>query len=81
LQTPTLIAQGTRDPFGTRKEVSTYQLSKAIENLWLEDGDHDLKPRKGLCGFCAAGHLSALAEAVSGWARRIADGGAGRKSD
>jgi hypothetical protein len=43
LKTPTLIAQGTRDPSGTRDEVSTYQLSKNIEILWLEDGDHDLK--------------------------------------
>uniref|UniRef100_UPI003299D2F0 alpha/beta hydrolase family protein n=2 Tax=Pseudomonadota TaxID=1224 RepID=UPI003299D2F0 len=46
LKVPTLIVQGTRDPFGTMDEVSSYSLSKMIEILWLEDGDHDLKPRK-----------------------------------
>jgi predicted alpha/beta-hydrolase family hydrolase len=30
LATPTLICQGTRDPFGTREEVKRYRLSKAI---------------------------------------------------
>ena len=46
LKTPALIIQGTRDPFGTREEVVTYKLAKAIKILWLEDGDHDLRPRK-----------------------------------
>src|SRR5262249_28043115 len=30
LATPTLIVQGTRDPFGTRDEVAGYRLSSAI---------------------------------------------------
>jgi predicted alpha/beta-hydrolase family hydrolase len=47
LKTPTLILQGTRDPFGTEEEVSTYELSKAIRVEWLTDGDHSFKPRKG----------------------------------
>lgn len=72
MRTPTLIAQGTRDPFGTREEVSGYTLSKAIEILWLEDGDHDLKPRKSVSGFSAADHLKTLAEAVAAWVARIA---------
>ena len=67
LKTPTLIVQGTRDPFGTRDEVATYKLSKAIELLWLEDGDHDLKPRKKLSGFSAADHLRTMAERVATW--------------
>lgn len=71
LETPALIVQGTRDVFGTRQEVSTYALSKAIEVLWLEDGDHDLKPRKSVSGFSAADHLKTLGEAVSSWANRI----------
>ena len=50
LKTPTLIVQGTRDEFGTRDEVSTYRLSPAIDILWVEDGDHDLKPRKRVSG-------------------------------
>jgi predicted alpha/beta-hydrolase family hydrolase len=72
LKTPTLIVQGTRDEFGTREEVSAYTLSPAIEMLWLEDGDHDLKPRKSMSGFSPADHLKTMAKAVSTWADRIA---------
>src|SRR5207245_2276359 len=46
LRTPTLILQGERDPFGNRNEVVGYHLSPAIQVQWIEDGDHDLKPRK-----------------------------------
>ncbi|ACP23497.1 putative hydrolase protein (plasmid) [Sinorhizobium fredii NGR234] len=67
LQTPTLICQGTRDEFGTRDEVRGYPLSDRIEILWLEDGDHDLKPRKSISGFSAADHLKTVAETVRRW--------------
>ena len=71
LKTPALIAQGTRDPFGTREEVKGYKLSKNIEILWLEDGDHDLKPRKAVSGFSAADHLATLAAASKAWVERV----------
>ncbi|WP_065374814.1 alpha/beta fold hydrolase [Ensifer adhaerens] len=71
LKTPTLICQGTRDEFGTREEVPGYTLSDAIEVLWLEDGDHDLKPRKSLSRFSAADHLRTVADAVAAWAARL----------
>ena len=71
LKTPTLICQGTRDEFGTRDEVAGYALSDRIELLWLEDGDHDLKPRKSVSGFTAADHLRTVAAAVSDWAGRV----------
>lgn len=71
LKVPALVVQGTRDEFGTREEVSGYKLSPAIELLWLEDGDHDLKPRKSVSGFSAADHLKTMAEAVAAFARRI----------
>jgi len=45
LSTPTLIVQGTRDPFGRREEVIDYQLSQRIRFAWIEDGDHSFKPR------------------------------------
>jgi len=45
LRTPTLILQGTRDPFGTESEVAAYELSDAIRIEWLTDGDHSFKPR------------------------------------
>jgi predicted alpha/beta-hydrolase family hydrolase len=68
LKTPTLIVQGTRDEFGVREEVAGYALSQAIEVLWLEDGDHDLRPRKGVSGFSAADHLKTMAARVAAWA-------------
>jgi predicted alpha/beta-hydrolase family hydrolase len=46
LTLPTLICQGTRDPFGTAQEVATYGLPDKITQEWLEDGDHGFKPRK-----------------------------------
>lgn len=71
LKTPTLIVQGTRDEFGTVKEVPNYELSDRIELLWLEDGDHDLKPRKSISGFSAADHLKTLGDAVVAWSARL----------
>jgi predicted alpha/beta-hydrolase family hydrolase len=71
LKTPTLICQGTRDGFGTRDEVSSYALSDKIGILWLEDGDHDLKPRKTISGFAAADHLKTMADAVAAFAARV----------
>ena len=67
LATPALICQGTRDEFGTRDEVAGYDLSANIKLLWLEDGDHDLKPRKSVSGFTAADHLKTLADKASAW--------------
>jgi len=71
LKTPALICQGTRDEFGTREEVPGYDLSGSIEILWLEDGDHDLKPRKKISGFSTADHLATMAEAVLAWTARL----------
>jgi len=72
MHTPALIVQGTRDEFGNRYEVGDYGLSDEIELFWLEDGDHDLKPRKAISGFTTAQHLKAMAEAVRAWVDRIA---------
>jgi len=71
LKTPTLICQGTRDPFGTKDEVPGYGLPASIRLLWLEDGDHDLKPRKSISGFSAADHLATMAKTVKGWAEGL----------
>jgi predicted alpha/beta-hydrolase family hydrolase len=71
LKCPALIVQGTRDIMGTRDEVTGYKLSKAIEILWLEDGDHDLKPRKAISGFTAAGHMKTMAGRVAEWAKGL----------
>jgi hypothetical protein len=72
LRTPTLICQGTRDEFGNRYEVGDYGLSDEIEVFWLEDGDHDLKPRKALSGFTTSAHLQSVADKVQDWVTHIA---------
>lgn len=46
LKTPTLILQGTRDPFGKPDEVAGYDLSSKIQVSWLEDGNHSLETLK-----------------------------------
>jgi predicted alpha/beta-hydrolase family hydrolase len=66
---PALIAQGERDPFGTRTEVAGYGLSTAISVHWVGDGDHDLGPRGG-SPFTRKGNLAAAADAVVDFAKR-----------
>lgn len=46
LRTPTLICQGTRDPFGRPDEVAGYRLSPAIRMAWIAEGDHSMVPGK-----------------------------------
>ena len=67
LRTPTLICQGTRDPFGTREEVAGYALSQAIRLHWLKDGDHDLKPRQRVSGLSHEDNLANAAGMISDW--------------
>ena len=64
LRTPTLIVQGSRDPFGTPEEVRGYTLSPAISLHWAEDGDHSLKPRKA-SGRSEAQNLDEAADAIA----------------
>ena len=60
LKTPTLICQGTRDPFGTSEEVPHYELSERIRIEWFVDGDHDLRPRKKITGLNIGGTDGAI---------------------
>ncbi len=70
LRTPTLIVQGTRDPFGTPDDVAGYGLSPAIRVLWLEDGDHSFKPRAS-SGHKEKEHLAAAVAAVAGFVQGL----------
>lgn len=64
LQTPALIVQGTRDALGSREEVAGYTLSPQISVHWLEDGNHDFKPRVK-SGYTQLQHIeTAAAETV-----------------
>ncbi len=71
LQSPTLIVQGDRDPFGSRNEVEALALSPAIRFHWVGDGDHDLGPR-GNSGFTRKANLAAAADAVAAFAASLA---------
>ncbi len=66
IQTPSVIAQGTRDPFGTRAEVEGYELSEALRFHWAEDGNHDLAPRKA-SGRSVVDNWSEAMDAVAGF--------------
>jgi predicted alpha/beta-hydrolase family hydrolase len=65
LDTPALIVQGSRDPFGTREQVPAYPLDPRIRLLWLEDGEHEYRPRVKLSGHTHAEHLATAADAVA----------------
>lgn len=65
LKTPTLIVQGEWDPMGNRQTVSGYELSAAIEVLWLASGNHDLKPLKA-SGFNHGQHLETATDRIVG---------------
>lgn len=71
LATPTLIVQGTRDPFGTPDEVTQYALSPSIRLCWIDDGDHSFKPRKA-SGRSLAENLEAAILAVDRFLAELA---------
>jgi hypothetical protein len=71
LDLPALVLQGTRDPFGRPDEVARYKLSGRTKVRWIEDGDHDLKPRKS-SGRDHAAALDEVAEIASRFLRRLA---------
>jgi predicted alpha/beta-hydrolase family hydrolase len=71
LVTPTLICQGTRDPMGSREEVSKYSLSPAIRFAWIEDGEHSFRPRKASARTWEQ-NLAAAADAVAQFVHGLA---------
>ncbi|WNC73722.1 hypothetical protein RGQ13_06945 [Thalassotalea psychrophila] len=42
---PVVIVQGDRDALGNKTEINDYGLANNIHVYFVEDGDHDLKPR------------------------------------
>ena len=71
LQTPTLICQGSRDPFGTTEEVPHYSMSDAIQIHWLDDGDHSFKPRRA-SGRTLAQNCDEAMDAVAAFCQGLA---------
>ncbi|MEJ6080114.1 alpha/beta hydrolase [Vibrio sp. 1-Bac 57] len=45
IKQPVAIIQGSRDKLGDKEEVEGYSLPEHFQWCWLEDGDHDFKPR------------------------------------
>jgi predicted alpha/beta-hydrolase family hydrolase len=68
LTQPLLIVQGTRDTMGTLEDVNGYlqegKINPSIQVHWLEDGNHDLKPRK-VSGFSHQQHIDSAIEQVA----------------
>ncbi|SDL99420.1 hypothetical protein SAMN05192555_108138 [Franzmannia pantelleriensis] len=64
LACPILVLQGTRDPFGTREEVTGYRLPSQTQLHFLEDGEHDWKPRK-MSGRTQASLIDEAAETIA----------------
>jgi len=60
----TLILQGERDPFGNAKEVNAYNLSSNIKIKWLQDGNHDFKPRV-ITGLTIEDNMDQAARAIT----------------
>lgn len=58
-----MILQGERDTMGNKQAVADYQLSEQVAIYWLEDGDHNLKPRVR-SGYCLAQHLQCAAQKI-----------------
>lgn len=61
---PVLIVQGDRDTLGSQAEIMSYRLGNHCQCLFLEDGDHSLKPRVK-SGFTLAGHMKQAAKEIA----------------
>ena len=70
---PVLICQGDRDPFGNAAEIAGYDLPENVSVTYLEDGDHDFKPR-GRSPATWKGNLGAAARAVADFASTLSGG-------
>jgi predicted alpha/beta-hydrolase family hydrolase len=65
LDLPVHIFQGTRDALGSQAQVEAFALSPQVRLHWLQDGDHDLKPRKA-SGLTQQQHLATAFGIVAG---------------
>jgi len=70
LRVPTLICQGTRDPFGSPGEVAGYRLGPAIRLVWIEDGEHSFMPGRS-SGRTWEQNLNQAADAVAQWSATL----------
>ncbi len=60
---PVLIVQGDRDTLGNQSEIISYQLPEHCQCVFLQDGDHSLKPRVK-SGFTYQEHMNRAAKEI-----------------
>jgi len=63
---PILIVQGDRDTLGSKDEICAYQLPEHCQCVFLEDGDHSLKPRVK-SGYKYPAHMQRAAKEIAGF--------------
>lgn len=69
LNVPMAIMQGTRDALGDKELVEGLKLPTNIEINWLEDGNHDLKPRVK-SGFKHEQHIQSAIQSTAAFIKR-----------
>lgn len=70
IKPPLLIIQGERDAMGNKGESESYCLPDDIQWLWLEDGDHSLKPRVK-SGFTQQAHLQRAMDTLAVFIKKV----------
>ncbi len=60
---PVLIIQGERDTLGSQQDIATYNLPELCNVVYLEDGDHSLKPRIK-SGYTHQQHIESAVQSI-----------------
>jgi predicted alpha/beta-hydrolase family hydrolase len=58
-----LVIQGERDTLGSKNEIMSYQTSELCKYIFLNDGDHSLKPRVK-SGFTHQQHMESAVQEI-----------------
>jgi len=69
IKLPVAIVQGFRDKLGNREEVDSYLIPEHFQWCWLEDGDHDLKPRIK-SGFTHQQHIQSCIDYLANYIKK-----------
>lgn len=67
---PIFIVQGDRDTLGSKDEVISYKVSELCEFVFLNDGDHSLKPRVK-SGFTHQQHMESAVQEIAQFIRGV----------
>ncbi|REL26469.1 hypothetical protein DXX93_07655 [Thalassotalea euphylliae] len=67
-----LIVQGSRDKLGDEQAIKRYDLPAHCQIIFLEDGDHDFKPRVK-SGFNHDQHIRTAAKTISDYIDKVTE--------